>query len=133
MDPFIVPHFAVRRVAVDALEAALEHLGAWLDAERDTLAQLLAQAGRWQAAIALDEMAQLHLEPQATAEDLRDLLERARACLEYLFETVCALPRHGRLVTAWGLPGPAAFDAHVRYSGARLEDILRTLTRALDR
>ena len=38
----------------------------------------------------------------------------------------------GRVLAQAGRPqGPAPFDAHLRWSGARLEDILATLRRAL--
>ncbi|WP_432256605.1 hypothetical protein [Limimaricola sp. AA108-03] len=112
-------------------EIALHRLGAWLDAERVTLGRVLAQAGRPQGAAALAALDQLHLDPDFTNEHLRDLLEEAHVCLEVLLETLHIIPGRCRSETAWGMPGPAPFDAHLRWSGARLEDILATLRRAL--
>lgn len=131
MNSIVFTHFATPAEGVSILELALGRLGAWLDAERDTLGCLLAQAGRRQAAGALDALEQLHLEPDSTTEDLRGLLEHARTCLGLLLETLRALPSRCRLETAWGLPGLEAFDTHVRWSGARVEDVLATLDRAL--
>ncbi len=131
MNSIVFTHFAAPVEGVSILDLALDRLGGWLDAERDTLGRLLAHAGRPQAADALETLDQLHLEPEATAEDLRDLLEHARTCLGVLLETLRALPSRCRLETAWGLPGPDAVDAHVRWSGARVEDVLATLNRAL--
>ncbi len=131
MNSIVFMHFATPEDSVSILDLALERLGAWLDAERDTLDRLLAQVGRGQAADALEALEQLHLEPAATTEDLRKLLEEAGTYLGVLLETLRALPSCCRLETAWGLPGPEAFNEHVRWSGARLEDILKTLDRAL--
>lgn len=113
------------------LDLALDRLGNWLDAERETLGCVVAQIGRRQAASALEALEQLHLDPDSTAEDLRNLLEEARACLEILLNTLRTIPSRCRLETAYGLPGPDTFDRHLRWSGARLEDILATLCRAL--
>ncbi|SDY82751.1 hypothetical protein [Citreimonas salinaria] len=133
MNSIIYTHFATPGASVSAggLEVALHRLGAWLDAEQNTLGRLLAQAGRSQATGALAALDQLHLDPDAGIEDLRDLLEDARTCLEILLETLREIPSRCRLETAWGLSGPASFDTHLRWSAARLEDIIATLDRAL--
>ncbi|MFU8863264.1 MAG: hypothetical protein ACNA7O_05065 [Rhodobacterales bacterium] len=130
MNAIIFTHFAAPEGA-SPLELAVDRLAAWLDGERDTLGRVLAQVGRSHAASALEALDQLHLEPESTAEDLRNFLEDAQVFAEVLLEAVRAIPIRCRLETAYGLPGPAAFDAHVRWSGARLEDILATLSRAL--
>ncbi|MGR3454584.1 hypothetical protein [Pseudooceanicola sp.] len=114
-----------------ALYLALDRLGAWLDAERDTVGRVLAQLGRGHAGCALDALDQLHLGPESTADDLRDLLEHAQTCLSVLHETLRSLPSRCSLETAWGLPGRDTVDTHVRWSGARIEDVLATLDRAL--
>jgi hypothetical protein len=131
MNSIVFTHFATPVESVSILDLASERLGAWLDAERDTLGRLLAQLGRGQAVDALEALEQLHLEPTATMEDLRELLEEAETYLGVLLETLRAIPSRCQLETAWGLPGPEAFNEHVRWSGARLEDILMTLDRAL--
>jgi hypothetical protein len=131
MNSIVFTHYATPVEDVSVLDLALERLGAWLDAERDTLGRLLAQVGPGLAAGALEALDRLHLEPESTAKDLRDLLEHARTCLGFLLETLRALPSRCLLETAWGLPGPDAVDTHVRWSGARVEDVLATLDRAL--
>ncbi|MBJ3764639.1 hypothetical protein ILP92_18050 [Maribius pontilimi] len=131
MNSIVFTHFATPLEGVSTLDLALDRLGAWLDAERDTLNRVLAQVGLGQAASALQALDQLHLEPESTAEDLRDLLEDARTFLEVLLETLRALPSRCFLETAWGLPGPDAVDTHVRWSGARVEEVLATVDRAL--
>lgn len=130
MNSIVFTHFSAPEGA-SIPELALDRLADWLDEERDTLGRILAQAGRRQAASVLEALDQLHLEPESTAEDLRDLLEDARVYLEILLEAVSAIPDRCRLETAYGMPGPAAFDAHVRWSGARLEDMVSTLRHAM--
>ncbi|WP_050527503.1 hypothetical protein [Pseudorhodobacter aquimaris] len=120
MNSIVFTHFAAPVAGVSILDLALGSLGSWLDAERDTLGRLLAQTGRNQAAEALETLDQLHLEPESTAEDLRDLLDHARICIGVLLEILRALPSRCRLETDWGLAGPDAIDAHVRWSGARV-------------
>lgn len=132
MNSIVFTHIAAPAQGVSHLDIALERLGAWLDAERETLGRVLAQASLRHAAGALDALTQLHLEPTGGDDaGLRDLLEDARAFLEILFETMCALPSRCRLATAWGIPGPAPFDTHVRWSAARLHDMILTLDHAL--
>lgn len=131
MNSIVSTHFATPLDGVSILDLALDRLGAWLDAERDTLDRLFAQIGQGQAAGALEALDRLHLEPEATAEELRDLLEHARTCLGVLLETLRDLPSRCQLQTAWGLPGQNAVDTHVRWSGARVEDVLATLNYAL--
>lgn len=132
MNSIVFTHFVAAPLEDASIpDLALAHLGDWLDAERDTLSRVLAQAGQEQAADALEALDQLHLDPDSTAEDLRDLLEEAETCLEVLLETVRVIPSRCRLQTAWGLPGLDTIDRHVRWSGARLDDILATLRHAL--
>src|SRR6056297_2805110 len=87
MDSIVFTHTGTCSGDACSLESALEHLSGYLDAERDTLACILAQAGCIHAASVLDTLAQLHLEPNAVEADLRDLLEEAEACLFLLLET----------------------------------------------
>jgi len=131
MDSIVFTHTGTCSGDACSLESALEHFSGYLDAEQDTLACILAQAGCIHAASVLDTLAQLHLEPNAVEADLRDLLEEAEACLFLLLETVRQIPSRELLKTAWELPGPEVYDAHLRWSGARLEEIVRTLAGAL--
>lgn len=131
MNSIILTHVAAPAQGAFILDDALDHLGAWVDTERDMLGRVLAQAGQRQTNGALEALDQLHLAPQGDETALRDLLEEARTWLEVLLETLRAIPSHCQLETAWGLPGPAPFDAHLRWSGARLTDILTVLDRAL--
>ncbi|SEL62938.1 hypothetical protein SAMN05444413_11249 [Roseivivax marinus] len=131
MNSIVFTHFAVPSASAGALDVALHRLGAWLDTERETLGRVLTQAGRRGACRILDMMDQLHLDGDAMPHELREVLEEARDTLAALLETLREIPTCCRLETAWGLPGPDTFDRHVRWSGARLEDIVATLNRAL--
>lgn len=93
---------------------------------------MLAQAGRKGAAGILKALDQLHLDPDTTSRDMRALLEDGRTYLELLIGTVSDIPSQCRQEIAWGLPGPASFDTHLRWSAARLTDIIATLDWALD-
>lgn len=116
---------------ISHLYCALERLGAYLDAEHMTLGAVLAQSNRRGAGVALNELEQLHLDAGASAEDVQELLELAHGHLEYILEKVRDIPCRCGLQNAFGPPGPAPFDTHVRWSGARLEDIIATLEHAL--
>ncbi len=131
MNSIVFTHFAAPASGVSLLDLAFDRLGTWLDTERDTLERLLAQVGQRQAADALDMLHQLHLDPEPIPGGLSSLLEDARTCLVFLIETLRALPSRCRQETAWGLPCTDAFDCHVRWSGARLEDLLSTIDYAL--
>jgi hypothetical protein len=131
MQSILLAHVAPPAEPTELLDAALDRLGSYLDCEQETLGRVLAMAGRRHAREALRDLGQLHLPPEATVEDLRVLLEMAQVCLEYLLETVSGIPSRYRLATAYGIPGPDAFDRHVVWSGARLEDILATIRHAL--
>ena len=131
MNSIIYTHFDTQSNRPAAIEVALHRLGVWMDAERDTLGRVLAQAGRRGAGGILDSLDQLHLDPDATLQDKRELLQEARDGLSTLLEVVIDIPMSCRLETAWGLPGSAPFDMHVRWSGARLTDIVAALDRAL--
>ena len=131
MKSIVFTHVAAPAEGAAPLDVALDRLGAWLDAEHETLGRVLVQSGRTHACGVLEALDELHLEPWADAADLRALLEEAHACLEFLLETLRAIPSGCRLATAWGLPGSAPFHSHLRWSAARLTDILATLDHAL--
>ena len=114
------------------LDTALDYLGAWHDAERETLGRVFAQVDQWNARGALEAFDQLHLDPEATEDDFLELLEEARMLLQIMIEALRALPSRCTLQTAFGLPGPDTFDRHVCWSGARLEDVLENLNRVLE-
>lgn len=131
MNSIVYTHFGAPCRNVCLLETALDRLGAWLDAEQETLGRVLAQSGQSGSAGALDALTQLHIGPDADNNTFRELLEEAQTYLEILLETIRQIPCHCRLETAWGLSGPAPFDTHVRWSAARLQDILATLRHCL--
>lgn len=112
-------------------ELALECVSAWLDTEGDTLGYLLTQADQGEADCALKALHQLHLGPDSTAEDIRDLLKSASICFETLLESLRALPSQCEIQTASEIPGPESFERHLCWSGARIEETLVTLHHAL--
>src|SRR6056297_1321328 len=131
MNSIVFTHFEVPDEGAAPLTVALDRLSAWLDAERDTLGRVLAQAGQLQTSSALEALDQLHLEPGHGPAEIRELLEHALVLLEVLLGNLRDMSCRQATISAWGGPGPAAFDTHVRWSGARLEDIVATLKRAL--
>lgn len=124
--------FAIAEHRTDGLYAALYRLSAWIDVEMEALGMVLVQSGQRLASLALEELAQLHLEPDAGFEGLRALLDGAQAVLEYVLESLLKISCRQGTVSAWGLPGRDAFDVHLRWSAARLTDIIATLRHSLD-
>ena len=59
------------------------------------------------------------------------ILEEAQFALEYILETLRGISCNQTTVSAWGLSGPASFDVHLRWSAARLQEIVGTLRWAL--
>jgi hypothetical protein len=106
---------------------ALDRLGDWCTAELGSLARLLRLMGYTDAAADIALLHGLHLDPSSGAGDIARLLEDAAAALERLLERVRAFPVAGETVG----PAPSDFEAWVCWSGARLEDIHRTVRRAL--
>ncbi|WP_101069161.1 hypothetical protein [Roseovarius salinarum] len=110
------------------LEAALDRLGAWLDTELGSLENLLDITGHAKAAGDIAALRGLHLNATSTPTDVRRLLEAARSSLARLLDRVRTIPANAEF--GWWLPSD--FDAWVCWSGARLEDIIKTLQNALD-
>ncbi|MBL3702120.1 hypothetical protein GI582_05340 [Sulfitobacter sp. BDSS02] len=113
-------------VGETVLHVALSRLGAYLDDESGSLEALLKLAGRSAAADDIRALHALHLDTDATEEDLRQLLMQAQTLVVRLLDTVRAIPLHARFSSA-----PSDFDAWLRWSGARLQDVCKTLSRAL--
>ncbi|WP_417480591.1 hypothetical protein [Maricaulis maris] len=109
------------------LDAALVRFGAYLDAEAESLEKLLALAGHVDVEKYLADLLDLHLEPGATLQDVRALLENALKTLETLAVRTRAIPTD----FAPEAVVPPDFDAWVRWSGARLADICATLRHAV--
>lgn len=131
MKSIICNHFSAPENYVSSLEAALARLGQYIDAEQETLGRVLAQSSRWQATSSLNRIMQLHLAPDGGPVELRELLEEAQFALEYILETLRGISCNQTTVSAWGLSGPASFDVHLRWSAARLQEIVGTLRWAL--
>lgn len=110
------------------LDAALFRLGAWLDAEMAALEGLLDVSGRGDAHDDLVALWGMHLDPACTPMDTRRLLEDAHASLARLLERV----RNVSSDYVSDARAPADFDAWLRWSGARLQEIVDTLSRSLD-
>lgn len=127
MNSIIVTHFTVPEDSTDALYIGIHRLSAWMDAEMETLGTVLAQSSRHSASAALNDLAQLHLEPDAGSAELREMLEHAQAALDYILRELLHVSCRQGTVSAWGLPGRDAFDTHVRWSAARLRDIDATI------
>lgn len=127
MNSIILTHFAAPQTGAFALEIALDRLGAYLDAEMGKLEELLDTAERKEAIDDVVALQGLHLDAASAPADLRRLLENAQMSLAHLLESVRQIP-FGCEITG---PGAEEFDAWVRWSGARLEDIVTTLARAI--
>jgi len=88
---------------------------------------LLDIAGQEDGIDDIGALYRLHLASDAPPNDVRRLLQDALAPLERLLERVETIPVEGALTGA----ATSDFNAWVCWSGARLEDILTTLRRAL--
>jgi hypothetical protein len=126
MNSIIYTHFLTPDGAT-ALEVALVRLGDWCNTELGSLARLVRLMGYTDAAADIALLHGLHLTPNSGTGDIARLLEDAAAALERLLERVQAFPIAGETVC----PAPPDFEAWVCWSGARLEDIHRTVRRAL--
>ena len=127
MNSIVFTHFVTPVQGASRRAIALHRFGAWFDAEISSLGDLLDIAGHDEADDDIEVLHGLHLDTDAEPGDLERLLEEARSPLERLLERVRTIPL--------GDPPagtiPSDFDAWVRWSGARLEDILATLRHAL--
>ncbi|WP_128910855.1 hypothetical protein [Tropicibacter alexandrii] len=112
----------------ESLEVALQRLGNYLDSEFDTLQRVLILIGQTGVEDHLSILSQLHLSPQNTAITLYRLLDEACLRLKTLQQVVNAIPNRAPLDVA---NGPADFDAMVRWSASRLQDIISTIQHAL--
>ncbi len=127
MNLIVFTHFVTPMQGASYLEAALDNLGVWFDAEIDDLEDLLDITGHEEAIDEIEALHKLHLNANATPEDVRRLLEAVQPPLERLLERV-------RTILLERLPAGSAssdFNAWVYWSRARLEDILATLRQAL--
>lgn len=127
MNSIVFTHFVTPVQGASRLAIALHRLGAWFDAEIGNLEDLLDITGHEEAIDDLEVLHGLHLDADAAPKDLGRLLDEARPPLERLLERVRTIPLEGPVAG----PAPSDFDAWVCWSGARLEDILATLRRAL--
>ena len=127
MNSIVFTHFVTPVQGAPRLAIALHRLGAWFDAEIGNLEDLLDIAGHDEAIDDIEVLHGLHLDADAKAGDLERLLKEAKPPLERLLGRVQSIPLEGPIAG----PAPSDFDAWVRWTGARLEDILATLRRAL--
>lgn len=108
------------------LHTALARLGAYLDTESGSLETLLELTGRETAGPDIQALHALHLGPYATAADVHQLLKCAQTSLLRLLDVMQTIPPHASFERA-----PSDIDAWIRWSGARLQDICTTLSRAI--
>jgi len=128
MNSIILTHVAASTSGEFLLDAALDRLGAWLDAEMASLEDLLDVSGHGDAEGDIKILRGLHLEASSTPADTRQMLKRAQVSLECLMECVRTISPDA--VT--DARAPSDLDAWLRWSGARLQDIVATISRALD-
>ncbi|WP_305972537.1 MULTISPECIES: hypothetical protein [unclassified Mameliella] len=128
MNSIILTHVATSAQGGFLLDAALDRLGAWIDAELGSLEELLAISGCGDAKSGIKTLRGLHLEAAATQTETRRLLEDAQESLECLMASVRTISSEALV----NVRAPSDFDAWVRWSGARLQDIQITLSRALE-
>ncbi len=128
MNSIILAHVAAIPSEL-VLDAALTRLGAYIDAEAGSLEDLFALTGDEAAVDDILVLRDLHLEAGATSEDIRQLLAHAWTALERLLKRVRYIPYEASFIEQT----PSDLDAWHRWSGARLQDISTTLSRALAR
>lgn len=128
MNSIILTHVAATSREL-LLDAALSRLGAYIDAEAGSLEDFLALTGEEAAIHDILVLRDLHLDAGATPADIRQLLARAGKALERLLDRVREIPFEAAFIEQ----APSDFDAWHRWTGARLQDISTTLSRALAR
>lgn len=129
MNSITFSHSAAPAQGEFLLDVALDRLGAWLDAELGSLEDLIEISGRrGDANEDIVALRNLHLEAASTQADIKQLLENAQAALERLMECLQAVSPEDVVDTR----APSNFDAWLRWTGARLQDIAITLSRALE-
>lgn len=127
MNSIIFTHVAASARGEFALDVALDRLGAWLDTEMSALKNLLDISGYGDANENIVLLEGLHLEAFSSPTDTRRLLAEAQASLESLLECVQKISADHVV----DVRAPSDLDAWQRWSGARLQDIVVTLSRAL--
>lgn len=127
MNSIILTHVAAYAPGASPLDVALDRLSAWLDAELGSLKNLLNVSGYIDENDHIVLLEGLHLEAYSAPNDVRQLLTEARVCLEGLMQCVQKISAED-VVDA---RAPSDLDAWLRWSGARLQDIVVTLSRAL--
>lgn len=95
----------------NVLMLALSRLSLYLKNETDLRAQVLQVAKRHRAAGAFEALSSLHLEPDASDQEIRRILEKARYALGEVLDDVLTIPAD------WILPGIDDFDAPINWSG----------------
>ncbi len=128
MNSIILTHVAASDQGEFILDAALDRLGAWLDVEMGSLEELLDISGCGDAKEDIKVLRGLHLEAASTPTDTRRMLKRAQVSLERLMEYVWTIWPDA-VVDA---RAPTDLDAWLRWSGARLQDSVVTISRALE-
>jgi|SRR6056297_371339 len=113
---------------VDALSLAIDRLGLYLDQESETLIQVLNEAGRLPAAADLDELSGLHLEPDCTDFNIRQLLLDVRPILVRTLDEMAEISISSDQVSS----SNQDFDTRVSWVCARLRDMIATLDWALN-
>lgn len=101
------------------LYAGLAQLSAYIDLETDTLETLLIRTEQKTALDDLQGLHALHLGAETTLPDVHQLLLHAQSAIASLLDSVVAIPFSDQ------------GDAALRWSGARLQDILTALSCAL--
>jgi hypothetical protein len=126
MNSIVFTHFATPVGAT--LNLALDRLGAWCDAERGTLEDLLDITGHEEAIDDIEVVCALHRKAQANPKNVRHLLDAVLASLDRLLDRMCTIPLEDCVAGSV----PSEFNAWVNWSLARIEDIVATLKHSLE-
>lgn len=127
MNSIIFTHVATPANDGVLLDVALDRLDAWLDDEIGSLEDLLDITDHEDAIDDISVLRGLHLDAASSRADIRRLLEDAQGALGRLLERVRTIPFDGPLTGQVS----SDFDAWLRWTGARLQDLLTTLRHAL--
>jgi hypothetical protein len=74
MNSILPIHFGFSSNDADTLPLAIDRLGLYLDLESDTLVHVLNEAGNLETAGYVDDLSQLHFEPDCADDNIRQLL-----------------------------------------------------------
>ncbi|MGY3436829.1 MULTISPECIES: hypothetical protein [unclassified Marinovum] len=112
-------------------ENALYRLSVWLVSERELLGRVITNSGHRQALGALAALDQLHIEPDATDQDLIEFFEHAQSCLKTILNALFALPTDYQVSKQSPQSDSAPVETQVLWCSARIHEVIFSVESAV--